>query len=423
MQFFQLARLGASLLASVILAQSGLPLREIGAYEVLLYLSTTVTFFWLNGLLQGLPPVYSTANEEERRQLIFQSFWIFSALAAALAILLSAGRNGLVPLFSGHEKIEYLSLFCWYLVFHLPTFPVEYYYLLREKPIGLIGWGTLQFLLHIGAIGLPLALGGNLEQALYCLVITAAGRWLWAFWLAFRWGSIRPNPSLVRRYWWFSFPLMLNSILGNAIVLFDAWLAGWYFSDASMFAIYRYGSRELPLSMALATALGMAMIPRITADPVGGLEELKRRGRRLFHLVFPLTIVLVVVTPEVFPLIFTNALAEAAPLFKIYLLLTVSRLLLPNTVVLALGKPRVIFYNSLLELALKIILGFVLIIHSGLHGLAWSAVGAFFFEKLALIWWLERKENIRTRDWLDVSVYLKYVLVLFLVFCLRSCFP
>ncbi len=155
---------------------------------------------------------------------------------------------------------------------------------------------------------------------------------------------------------------------------------GWWYHDDATFALFRYGSRLL-LATALATALGTAMIPRLVAEPDKGLEELKTRSRRMFHLLFPLTIVLLFFSEKIFPLVFNPGFIASAALFNIYLLRTASRVLLPNSVVLARGAARAILWVSVAEFALKIVLSLVFIRYWGLAGVGWSAVLAFWVEK------------------------------------------
>ncbi|HNG90674.1 MAG TPA: hypothetical protein PK858_10735, partial [Saprospiraceae bacterium] len=59
LQLFQLLRLGALVLTSVVLAKSGISTEEIGRYEMLMYVGTVLTLFWVIGLLQAIVPVHS----------------------------------------------------------------------------------------------------------------------------------------------------------------------------------------------------------------------------------------------------------------------------------------------------------------------------------------------------------------------------
>ena len=82
LQIFQLQRLGAVVFTSILFAKSGLAVEEIGAYEMLLYIGTMFTFLWVNGLLQGIPPVYSSLESTVRKVFIFNVFLVFFVSSA-----------------------------------------------------------------------------------------------------------------------------------------------------------------------------------------------------------------------------------------------------------------------------------------------------------------------------------------------------
>lgn len=243
-------------------------------------------------------------------------------------------------------------------------------------------------------------------------------RFVLALTLLLRYAAVQWRPRLLQHYLAFALPLVLNLLVGNLVILFDSWLVGWYYSDEAVFAVFRYGSREFPLATALATALGLSMITRLAQDPAKGLAELKSETRRLFHVLFPTTIAMIFLARPLFPVVFSQAFADSAPLFAVYLLLTASRVLLPNAIVLALGRPGAILAVGLLELTVKIALGFWFIQWWGLAGVAWSAVIAFWVEKIGLIWYLERRLKVSTADWLDWRWYLGYTIALMAAFLL-----
>ena len=149
MQFYQLLRLGSVILTSMLLAKSGMGLAEIGNYEALLYLGTVAAFFWANGLLQGIPPVYARLTDEQRPAFFFNIFLVFLGMALVLSAALWLGRAWVVPAFTGLERAPHLGWFCLYLFFNLATLPVEHLYLLREKPLALAGWGGFSFGLYV----------------------------------------------------------------------------------------------------------------------------------------------------------------------------------------------------------------------------------------------------------------------------------
>jgi O-antigen/teichoic acid export membrane protein len=412
LQLFQVMRLGSAILTGILLAKSGLPTAEIGAWEMLLYLGTTLTFFWVNGLLQGIVPVYSKLDKEARKSFIFNHFLLFCGISCTLFLLLFLGERWIAPALTGLPEVPHFKLFALYLLLNLPSFPVEYFYLLQERPRSIVAWGVLSFGLQVAALFIPIRMGFGLEGGILALVILSGLKFLWTAGLAFRLGKFGFDQKMIRSYLIFCAPLMLSNVVSNLMLLFDNWLVGWHFGDPAVFAVYRYGAREFPLAIALVGALGVAMIPMLSTSFTAGLAELKDKSRRLMHWLFPFSILLLCISKPLFPLVFNPDFAASADVFNIYLLTLASRVLLPASILLAKGDSRSIFWISVMELCVKFILGFLFIQYWGLPGLAFSVVLSYWVEKIGLIWILEKKHGVSTPDWVDRKWYLGYSMAL-----------
>jgi O-antigen/teichoic acid export membrane protein len=421
LQLFQVMRQGAVLLNSVILAKSGLSTAQIGFYEILLYIGTILTFFWVNGLLQAMPASYARLSSTDQKDFLFNNFLVFCGIALLLFAIMLLGSSVILPILTGLSSLPYYTLFCTYLLFNLPSFPVEYIYLLHKKPLHIVTWGFFSFGLQIVAVALPLFLGFGLWASLASLVAMAILKFGWTAFTVLKFSRIKFRPDLIRSYLIFAGPLMLNVLIGNFVIMFDHWLVGWWYHDEAVFAIFRYGAREFPLVQALASALGVALIPRISEDFQAGLADMKSMTRKLGNLLFPLTIVLLFISKPLFPMVFNPNFAQSAGLFNIYLLMTASRLWLPNSIILAQGAPVVIFRVGLLELFCKIALGFLMLYGFGLPGLAWSAVLTFWVEKAGLAWYLRQKHQVRLSSWLDVRWFISWTCALAVAYGLSLC--
>jgi len=443
-QYFQVMRLAVLVFISIILAKSNISTAEIGTYEALTWLGTTLTLFWTAGLLQGFVALYgrhpATApiKGKERdipisgtgihstiiqkygieyadKALIFNTFFVFCLFSFGLFVLLLFGDSCL-PYFTGLSEVPpYYNWFCGYLLFFIPTFMVEYIYLVHQRSRAIITWGIISFSTQLILLALPLYWGLGLEGGMISWCIWSILRFAWTCYTIYKHGVIRIVPALIKRHLRFSKPLVLSIIVGNFILFFDNWLVGWYYHNESIFAIFRYGAREFPLATAMTGALGAAMIPQLTAGLPAGMEYLKKEGLRLMHLLFPMAIALMLCSVPLFPMVFNPEFAASAPIFNIYLLVTASRLLLPGTVVVALGKPHLIYYVGILELIVKVITGFIFIHFWGLTGIAWSVVLSYWVEKIGLIWYLEKKNQISTKTWLAVPTFIMYSLLLLAV--------
>jgi O-antigen/teichoic acid export membrane protein len=412
MQGYQLMRVGSAVLTGILLAKSQLSTADIGTWEALLFIGSFVIFTGVNGLLQGITPVYMPESESDRKVFLFNVVLVFVGIGTGVFLLFLFLKSFLISLFTGLPYLLGFEWFALYLLLHIPSLPVEIIYLVQRKPYSILGWGMVGFGLQMLAVFIPAYLGWGLTGCLQMMCLLAGGRLLWTIYLLRQYATATWNTRLIKTFLRLSAPMAANSFTGNLIVFFDNWLVGHWFMNPAIFALFRYGSREFPLTMALSTALGTAMVPVISADNAAGMAELKQRNTRLMHVVMPITLVLLLTANWLFPVLFNPHFADAAPLFQIYLLVALSRVLLPNSILLALGDTRVIFKVGIAELALKIILGVIFIWWWGLPGVAWSVVLANWFEKIALALYLRQKHNIPVQQWLDIRVYAIYAAIL-----------
>lgn len=416
MQLYQLMRAGAGVLTGVVLAKSMLSTADIGTWEALLFLGTLVLFTGVNGLLQGISPVYMPLETGQRKQFLFQVFIVFGAIGLSFFLILIGGNHWLIPAITGLPELPGFYWFSLYLMLNICTLPVEIVYLLHNKPQAIVVWGILGFGGQMLAISVPALLGWGLIGGLQCLCVLALLKLIWAF-ITIKKYTIPALPNQTTKiYLVASTPLALNSFTGNLISLFDSWLVGNWFANPIIFAIFRYGSREFPWASALSTALGTATVPDIAANKETGISALKQRSTRLLHAVMPLSILLMLLTPTLFPIVFSPAFTEAAPLFQIYLLVTLSRVLLPNSILIGIGQSKVIFWTGIAELIVKVITGFLMIQWWGLAGVGWSVVVSYWFEKLVLAGYLWRNLGIPPNKWLNWPLFLGYSLLLVLAY-------
>ena len=166
----------------------------------------------------------------------------------------------------------------------------------------------------------------------------------------------------------------------------------------------------------------MAFIPKISNHLKGGVAELKQRTTRLMHLIFPVTILLIPLTPWAFALVFNETFVPSAKIFNIYLLLTISQLLFPHTILLALQKNKIILWAALIEFILNVAMSLILIQYWQMEGVAFATVIAFLCEKMFFMIYLSSKLELKTSDYVNWKVYLIYSALLLLSFILTSTF-
>ena len=223
-------------------------------------------------------------------------------------------------------------------------------------------------------------------------------------------------------------PYILSLIIGGSMAYIDSIFISHYYSNAD-FAIYRYGARELFFVTLMANAFSNAMSAELSThhnngNIAEGIASIKNRSTRLMHLLFPVTILLLLGSKYIFPLVFTAQFSASVPIFNIYLLLIISRLIFPQTVLLGIQKNKVLFRATAIEWVSNIILDAVFILFfmqfgHGMEGVAFATVLAYLLEKIILAWYCG-KEGISFASYVPVKEWVLYSGITIGVYILAS---
>ncbi|MEM7104121.1 MAG: polysaccharide biosynthesis C-terminal domain-containing protein [Bacteroidota bacterium] len=404
LQIFQVIRYGGVILTNILLAKSVLSLTEIGVFETLIFLSSMVSFFWVSGLLRGLLPTYPDLSEKEKKIFLFNVFLLFCLVSVIVSSLFFLLEKPITVLLTEHDSLPYFRLLGLYLLINTPTYLVEYLYLLTDQPKKMIGFGVFAFGGYILAVMVPLWVGYTLEESFYCLIGLAVLKFLWLLVILINRTIWSFNPGILQGYLLLSFPLIMNMIVAGGAEYIDGVIVHRFF-DKDTFAIFRYGAREFPLALALSTAFSAALIPEITKNLEKGMAEIKTRSRRLMHLLYPISIVLMLSSPFLFPVVFNPEFADSAIIFNIYLLVLICRLLFPQTIIIGLKKTDIILWVSIFELAVNVILSLIFVQIWGLPGIALATLIAFAIDKIVLVVYNKVKFDIPVKKYLDFRLY------------------
>jgi len=156
------------------------------------------------------------------------------------------------------------------------------------------------------------------------------------------------------------------------------------------------------------------MIPEINKNRTAAFFQLKQKSLKLIHLIFPISILLMLTSEWWFPKILNADFTESVEIFNVFLLIVISRLVFPQTILLALKETKVILSISLMELFLNILLSVILVQQYGLVGIAIGTVIAYWFEKIAIAAYLQFKHGIGFGKYTPVKCFLGYSVLLLL---------
>lgn len=436
-QFAQAARQGAIILVALALPRLGIGREVIGEWEGLLYVGYLLGFGWLTGLLQA----YLVKIRLTRPSAVafFSRLAVGGvALFSVILVLVAAGLHQ--PLFSLLRLGEAPPGWWWFFTFLATQWPglfFEQVLLVRNRAWALTLFSGFSALGFVVAILLPLYLGYELGEALRFLALFAGAKgvvllaWLLldhqrtassTIALAANEEPAAPRVKVLLQDWLSTaWPLIAYAIMGTLVTAFDPWFVNyWYAGDEATFATFRYGARELPFIAAVINGTMVVVLPRLTEAPSAGLDLLKSSSRRLFHWIFGAAFFFMLTSHWWWTLVFTDLFTTSLPLFQVYLLLVISRLILPTPVLTAFGHTRLLAIISLSELLSNLALSWVLASYFGLIGIVWATVIADILNRLVLAWYLYYRTGIPPNRYIDLRIFGLYTIGLVLAYLLAG---
>ena len=415
-QFFQMARLASVILISIFLVKSGLERNQVSRYEWFIFSANLLSFFWVMGLKNAALSYYPSLNSKAAASFFFNFFLILQTLGLVFSLgLFLVNRSGLLSIqFSGYE----LGLLAAYLFLYAPTVIPEIYFIIHKQSGSLIRYGIIVHLIQITAVGGALLAGGEVRQLFAVLTAWMALRWGFTLYVLARTTHFRVATRQIGTFLFFALPLILHILLGNGMEYVDGLLVQRFF-EPDLFAVFRYGARELPFILILISALSSTLIPVAVQNGLLAATELKKHTTRLMHLFFPGAILLLFLSPFLYRFFYSAEYEASARLFNIYLLIIVSRILLVEVFVYARHQNRLLMYVSGAELLVNLGLSLLLLRFFGLEGIAAATVIAFMLSKAFLLWYTHTKYQIRLSSYLNTRIYTIYSLAIYTA-CLLS---
>lgn len=413
LQAFHVMRQGAAMLVSILLAKSILSTDDIGHWEMLLYIGYTLSFFWISGLVQGMLTIFPKLEDEDRKIFTFNVYLLFCAISLVILFLITFFQQSVIFLLTNQQELPHLPLFSIFLALNLPVFLLENLYLLHDKPRSIFIFGIFSALGHVISIGIPVWIGEGLGVGLAGLVVFALLKHLLLLKFVLSNAIFRFQPAFWKQLLQLSSPLMVYSVLGGIQVVLAAWFVAFFFpGDQSKFAIFRYGAQELPFALALTNGFGTAMLPEVAKNLQQALYDIKTKSLKLFHVLFPIALIIMLSSKQIFPLAFRDVFTDSVPIFNIFLLILITRMVFSRTVLVGLEANAAVLWISVTEIFTFAVLGFLLGAYMGLTGIALAILIAYALEKVLMCGFLYSRFGIGVGEYTNLKWFTFYSVLL-----------
>lgn len=424
LQLFQLIRVSSFFLISILLVKLSVPVKEIGFYEITLFLSNILTFFWISGLVQAFLPMYSAPKHvEEKSSDLFNVFLVIVSLSVLIGLAGFVLQSSISRI-EGVNDLPFYPLVIVYTIINAPTSLIEYIYLLKNKPYRIVFYGGVSYLAQVLFVLVPVFLKKDIEVSIYGLIAISSLRFTWLTALVLKNSKQALNFDFIKQYLRIGTPLAFKYLISSSGTFVDGVIVSSKYNSAT-FALFRYGAKDLPLVNQLANGLSNSMLPNFSnkATINDTLFQIKEKSLTMMMWLFPLTILLIFTCKPLYPWIFNEKFSASANIFMIYLLLIISRLIFPQTLVVGFKKTGVVLLASIIELILNITLSLIFVNWIGLEGVALATVLVFLFEKIILIYYCYKKLQIKPSDYIPLKPYfiftsitiLSYLIVRFII--------
>ena len=416
------------LIISIVFTKSHLTRAQIGSWEMFLFIAGLISFFWVTGIIQSLLPLYHRnktyhrvgQNTPGKSPEIFNTFLLLCFFSILFFALGHSLKNNF-SVFNISGNVPFLNLLLLYLLLSNPVCLIEYIYLLNNRSHRIVQYGIYTFTLQLLLVVTPIILEKGIIWSIYGLLAVTVVRWIWLIILLRRYTEMKISVEFMKEHLYLGLPLILTSLISGSAQYTDGVIISAVYRDPGMFAWFRYGAKEFPLVLMLANGLSNAMLPEFSTRTMmrESLAKIKVRSKKLMHLCFPATMVIMLFARWMYPRIFTPEFQKSADVFLIYTLLVIPRLIFPQTIIVGRKKTHITLISSLLELALNIPLSLMMIKWGyGIVGVAVATFIVYLLGKVFLAGYLWIKMNIKPTEYIPLKIYFLYSSLLVLLFVL-----
>jgi O-antigen/teichoic acid export membrane protein len=428
MQLFQLMKAVIFFIISIVLTKSHLTSYEIGQFEGFMFIAGLMTFFWVTGVNQSLLPLYNRnrtyrklgENGPEKSPEIFNAFLLLCFFSLLLFILGHSFKS-YYSVFHNKGNVPYINLLLLYILLSSPVCLIEYIYLLNNRSYRIFQYGLYTYSAQLILIITPLLFGKDIIWALYGLIVVSVGRWVWLIILLRRYTEMKISWEFIKEHLYLGTPLIITTLISGSAQYIDGFIVSTVFRDPAKFAWFRYGAKEFPLVLMLANGLSSAMLSEFSTREKmkESLEKIKEKSKKLMHLLFPSTALIMLLARWGYPIVFREEFHRSSSIFLVYSLMIIPRLVFPQTILIGRKKTQITLLAALLELAVNIPLSLLMIKWDyGLVGVALASFIAYLVNNAFLVVYLWVKMKIKPAEYIPVRIFAIYSFLIGILFIL-----
>lgn len=416
------------LIISIVFTKSKLSSKDIGQWEMFMFIGGLLTFFWVTGIIQSLLPLYNRnrtyskvgENGVKKSPEIYNAFLLLCAFSV-LFFIMGHALKGNFSVFHNRGNVPYINLLLLYILFSSPVCLIEYIYLLNNRSYRIFQYGLYTFVAQLILIILPPLFGKGIIWSIYGLLFITGVRWIWLIILLRRYTEMKISVDFMKEHLYLATPLIITTLISGSAQYTDGIIISSVYRDPAMFAWFRYGAKEFPLVLMLANGLNNAMLSEFaTREKMKeSLEKIKVKSTQLMHFLFPATMLMMLIARWIYPVMFRQEFHKSSGIFLVYSLLIIPRLIFPQTIIVGRKKTHITLIAAVIEIAVNIPLSLLMIKWNyGLVGVAVSTFAAYCVSNFFMVLYVWFKMKIRPSEYIPLRIYAIYSALIGILFVL-----
>jgi O-antigen/teichoic acid export membrane protein len=245
-------------------------------------------------------------------------------------------------------------------------------------------------------------------------------RWVWLIILLKRYSEIKLSIDFIKEHLYLGAPLILTTLISGSAQYIDGSIISAHYKNASIFAIFRFGAKEFQLVVMLSTGLSTAMLSEFSTREKmkESLFLIREKSTRLMHILFPASMVAMLLARPAYPVLFSPEYSRGADIFVVYLLLVIPRLVFPQTIIIGRKRTNIALATAAVTQIINIPLSLALIPRYNVIGVALSTFAVYVLEKIFLIFYVKYKMRIKPIEYIPIKIFTIYSVLISILFIL-----
>lgn len=396
-----------------------------GSYQQTLLVVNMLSMIFIFGVPTSIYYYFPKLNDREKKGFLIQSVFIlifFGLLTSSVLFFLS---DWISLKFNNPILPSILKISCIYLFFFLASSFSDAIFITinRHKLMALL---TIIFtILHFSSVVIPVCLKKSLHTVFVLLGFVTALKFFICFFVSNKLTSKQTpifSKLLFIQQISYIIPLGLNSVIDVLSKELDRTLVSLLFKVEEL-ANYHYGAMEIPLIGILISSITAVLIPELSKFREGKKWEdfaglFRNATIKTAIIIFPLFGLLMILAPQVFSVLFTDAYLPGVPIFRIYLFMLPIRIVSFQAILFALGKTKTVMFGAILDLLANFTLSVILVGYFGQNGIAMGLVIATICQALFYLYVIKSTIQISWKKLLDLKAFLQIITA-----CVFGCIP